>query len=79
MSTTTTQSAPNGVDVTQLVETIGAIKQDPTLATFRFRAKNTWLGGVTREPRSKASGVLARRMPPANGRSSSRATSHPSC
>jgi hypothetical protein len=45
MSTTTTQSAPNGVDVTQLVETIGAIKQDPTLATFRFRAKNTWLGG----------------------------------
>jgi uncharacterized OsmC-like protein len=42
---TTTQDTRNGVNVTQLVETIGAIQNDPTLATFRFRATNNWLGG----------------------------------
>jgi len=44
MSTTTHESL-NGVDVAQLVETVGAIQADPTLATFRFRAANTWLSG----------------------------------
>lgn len=39
------QQTPNGVDVAQLVETVGAIQADPTLAAFRFRASNTWLGG----------------------------------
>lgn len=42
---TTADAAPNGVNVTQLVETVDAIKSDPKLATFRFRAKNSWLGG----------------------------------
>ncbi|WP_205856665.1 OsmC family protein, partial [Phytoactinopolyspora endophytica] len=42
---TTTQQTRNGVNVTQLVETVGAIQNDPGLATFRFRATNTWLGG----------------------------------
>jgi uncharacterized OsmC-like protein len=42
---TTTQQAPNGVNVTQLTETVGAIQANPTLAAFRFRATNTWLGG----------------------------------
>ncbi|NEE00674.1 OsmC family protein [Phytoactinopolyspora halotolerans] len=42
---TTTQETHNGVNVTQLVETVGAIQNDPELATFRFRATNTWLGG----------------------------------
>ncbi|NDL60933.1 OsmC family protein [Phytoactinopolyspora mesophila] len=42
---TTTQETRNGVNVAQLVETIGAIQNDPSLATFRFRATNTWLGG----------------------------------
>jgi uncharacterized OsmC-like protein len=42
---TTTEDTRNGVNVTQLVETVGAIQNDPTLATFRFRAHNTWLGG----------------------------------
>ncbi len=46
MSTTEVpQQAPNGVNVQQLGETVGAIKDDPTLAAFRFRATNTWLGG----------------------------------
>lgn len=42
---TTTEDTRNGVNVSQLVETVGAIQNDPTLATFRFRARNTWLGG----------------------------------
>lgn len=42
---TTTQQAPNGVNVTQLTETVRAIQANPTLAAFRFRATNTWLGG----------------------------------
>jgi uncharacterized OsmC-like protein len=42
---TTTQEAPNGVDVAQLTETVGAIQANPALAAFRFRATNTWLGG----------------------------------
>jgi uncharacterized OsmC-like protein len=42
---TTTQQTPNGVDVTQLTDTVAAINSDPRLAAFRFRATNTWLGG----------------------------------
>lgn len=42
---TTTHETRNGGDVTQLVETVGAIQNDPDLATFRFRASTTWLGG----------------------------------
>lgn len=41
----TTEVHTNGVNVTQLVQTVEAIKDDPSLATFRFRASNTWLGG----------------------------------
>ena len=35
----------NGVDVGRLSETIDAIKQDPEVATFRFRASNHWESG----------------------------------
>jgi uncharacterized OsmC-like protein len=35
----------NGVDVDALFGTIQAIKQDPAIAEFRFRASNRWLGG----------------------------------
>jgi uncharacterized OsmC-like protein len=41
----TTTSTINGVNVDQLVETVGAIKGNPNLAKFRFRAKTTWQGG----------------------------------
>lgn len=41
---TTAERTPNGVNVSQLVDTVGAIKDDPELAAFRFRATNTWLG-----------------------------------
>jgi uncharacterized OsmC-like protein len=35
----------NGVDVTALSQTLDAIRQDPKLGAFQFRASNTWLGG----------------------------------
>lgn len=36
----------NGVNVTQLMSTIDAIKEAPDLASFKFRAKNNWLDGT---------------------------------
>lgn len=35
----------NGVNVTQLVDTIGAIQGEPSIARFRFRASTSWQGG----------------------------------
>ncbi len=48
MTTRTTTAATvltNGVDVRALFGTIDAIKGDPGLAEFRFRADNSWLDG----------------------------------
>ena len=42
---TKAQSRPNGVDVDQLVQTVNAIKDNPDLARFRFRASTKWMGG----------------------------------
>ena len=46
MSTTTSEQIRNGVDTAQLFGTLDAIKADPSLATFRFRARNRWLDGA---------------------------------
>jgi uncharacterized OsmC-like protein len=35
----------NGLDVDQAMATIQAIKDDPAIAQFRFRARNTWVSG----------------------------------
>lgn len=35
----------NGVNVTALGETIEAVQSNKDIATFQFRAKNTWMGG----------------------------------
>jgi uncharacterized OsmC-like protein len=35
----------NGMNVSQLQDTIGAIQQQPELAKFQFRATNQWLSG----------------------------------
>ena len=35
----------NGLDVKAAADTIGAIKADPSLARFQFRARNTWVDG----------------------------------
>lgn len=36
----------NGVNTTQLISTIDAIKEAPDLASFKFRAKNEWVDGT---------------------------------
>jgi uncharacterized OsmC-like protein len=36
----------NGVSVTKLFETIGAIQGNPTIANFNFRAKGRWVNGA---------------------------------
>jgi uncharacterized OsmC-like protein len=41
----TTQTMRNGINVTQLVDTIEAIKKQPDLARFQFRAHTLWDGG----------------------------------
>ena len=43
-----TQVAPlirNGVNIDQMFGTLDAIKANPSLATFQWRASNKWLGG----------------------------------
>jgi uncharacterized OsmC-like protein len=42
---TRTKNRANGVDVDQLVQTVNAVKENPDLAKFRFRASTTWMGG----------------------------------
>jgi len=42
---TQAQTNLNGVNVDQLVGTINAIKSNPDLARFKFRAKNEWISG----------------------------------
>lgn len=36
----------NGVDVPTLIATIGAVGQNPELASFQFRARGRWVGGT---------------------------------
>jgi hypothetical protein len=48
MSTQQAMTQPvmvNGLDVQAAFETIDAIKADPGLARFQFRAANTWISG----------------------------------
>ncbi len=46
MATQTSTKTLNGVNVDQLIETINAIKSQPDLARFKFRAKNEWINGA---------------------------------
>lgn len=44
---TQTEATINGLHVEQMVQTVDAIQQDPTLARFEFRNRNRWeTGGV---------------------------------
>lgn len=40
-----TTNIKNGVNIDQLVATIEAIKEDPDVANFQFRAKTKWVNG----------------------------------
>lgn len=42
---TATPTIANGVNVTQLAETIGLIRQQPDIARFTFRTETRWEGG----------------------------------
>lgn len=44
---TATQSPTtlNGLDTRKMVETVDAVKANPTLARFEFRARNRWISG----------------------------------
>lgn len=46
-ATTTTMKATtiNGLDTRAMAETIDALKANPTLAQFEFRARNRWISG----------------------------------
>ena len=35
----------NGLNLAQMAQTVHALKADPTLAKFQFRASNQWIGG----------------------------------
>jgi uncharacterized OsmC-like protein len=43
---TTMTTQLNGLDTTQLFETVEHIKSQPDLAAFRFRASNRWINGT---------------------------------
>jgi uncharacterized OsmC-like protein len=44
--TTTQPKIVNGLNVTQLFETIDVIKENKEIAKFNFRAQNKWIGGA---------------------------------
>jgi uncharacterized OsmC-like protein len=48
---TTAEAVRNGVDTEQLYGTLDAIKADPSLARFQFRARNRWIGGAHNQTR----------------------------
>jgi uncharacterized OsmC-like protein len=49
MSPSITEPQPvttlNGLDTQKMMETVGVLKADPTLARFEFRARNRWISG----------------------------------
>ncbi|HZO63925.1 MAG TPA: OsmC family protein, partial [Kribbellaceae bacterium] len=44
--TVTENAVRNGVDTATLFATLDAVKGDPGIAKFRFRATNTWISGT---------------------------------
>ena len=46
MTSTTTDQIRNGVDIAQLFGTLDAVKTNPSLAKFQFRARNRWIDGA---------------------------------
>jgi uncharacterized OsmC-like protein len=46
MTITATPQSRNGVDVATLFATLDAVKENPAIAKFQFRARNAWQGGT---------------------------------
>jgi len=52
-ATIETTNRTNGLDMDALVGTVEAVKQDPTLGAFEFRATNQWISGGENRSRIK--------------------------
>ena len=52
-ATEETLNRTNGLDMEALVGTVEAVKQDPTLGAFEFRATNQWINGGENRSRIK--------------------------
>ena len=61
MTTTTESPRRNGVDVATLFATLDAVKGQPEIAKFQFRAPNTWQAAPTAARSSPASTAPCRR------------------
>jgi hypothetical protein len=46
MTETISETVRNGVDTTTLFATLDALKAQPEIARFQFRARNRWLAGA---------------------------------
>ena len=46
MTSTITETVRTGVDTATLFATLDAIKAQPEIADFQFRAQNTWIDGA---------------------------------
>lgn len=44
--TQATQNNVNGINVDQIMQTVQALKDQPSLGAFQFRAENQWIGGT---------------------------------
>jgi len=53
MANTESPARTNGLDMEALVGTVAAIKQDPSLGQFKFRATNRWIDGGENRSRIK--------------------------
>lgn len=52
-ATKETMNQTNGLDMEALIGTLEAVKQDPTLGAFEFRATNLWINGGENRSRIK--------------------------
>ncbi len=52
MSITTNETVRNGVDTAVMFGTLDAIKTQPELGVFQFRARNHWIDGARASRRS---------------------------
>jgi uncharacterized OsmC-like protein len=53
METAKEMKTTNGINVTQLFDTIEVIKSNPDVSKFKFRATNRWAGGTHNQARVK--------------------------
>ena len=75
MTMTHEPTTRNGVDTATLFATLDAVKENPEIAKFRFRASNTWVSGT--HSRSTVSGFYGAMQEQAHERDFVYDTDHP--